>query len=51
MVHDVGLIHHVPLAERDEFLELIREKFPSDVQSSFGLAEGRCPDGRGMATS
>lgn len=31
IIHDVGLIHHVPLAERDQLFELIREQLPSDV--------------------
>lgn len=31
MFHDTGLIHHVPMPERDELLQVVGEQFPADV--------------------
>ncbi len=33
LVHDVGLIHHVPLTERNKFFKMIRKQFPANVKS------------------
>ena len=32
VVHDVRLVHHVPLAERDELFELVCEQLAADVE-------------------
>ena len=34
LIHDVGLVHHIPLAEGNKLLELIGEKFPTNIESS-----------------
>ena len=31
MFHDARLIHHVPVSERDELLQVVGEQFPADV--------------------
>ena len=31
MFHDARLIHHVPMPERDELLQVVGEQFPADV--------------------
>ncbi len=33
VVHDVRLVHHVPLAEGDELFELVREQLAADVEA------------------
>ena len=33
VVHDICLVHHVPLTERYELFKLIREQFTTDVYS------------------
>jgi hypothetical protein len=34
VIHDVRFLHHVPLAERDEFFEVVRQEFATDIYSS-----------------
>ena len=33
LIHNVGLIHHVPLTERNKFFKMIRKQFPANVKS------------------
>jgi len=36
MVHDVGFVHHVPLAERHELFELVGKQLSADIKSKSG---------------
>jgi hypothetical protein len=33
VIHDVCLVHHIPLPKRDELLQLIGEQLAADIQS------------------
>lgn len=32
MVHDIRLVHHIPLTKRDEFFKLISQQLASDIK-------------------
>ena len=34
VIHDIRFLHHVPLAERDELLEMVRQELSTYVYSS-----------------
>ena len=33
IVHNIRLVHHIPLAVGDELLEVVREQLPTDIDS------------------
>jgi hypothetical protein len=35
VIHDISFFHHVPLAERDELFEMVRQELSTYVYSSF----------------
>ncbi len=34
VIHDIGFLHHVPLAERDKLFEMVRQELSTYVYSS-----------------
>ena len=39
LVHDVRLFHHIPLAVGYRFLQVIRQEFPTDIDSDNSLSQ------------
>ena len=38
-VHDVSFFHHIPLAVGYRFLQVIRQEFPTDIDSDNSLSQ------------
>jgi hypothetical protein len=46
LIHDVRLVHHVPLPERHELLEVVGEQLPTDVDAEGGGSSAWAVGGR-----